>query len=332
MKDARERSVWLDGLRIHVREVGQGPPVLLLNGVAADTGMWARLEAAFDGFHLISFDAPGAGRSPAPLVPVPIARLARLATLVLDTVGVQQADVIGYSMGGIVAQQLAADAPERVRRVVLAGTTCGLGAIPGDPLAMLHLLVPARYLSPRIYARTIGGIVGGPARHDRAVVADLLAVRLRRVSIRGYLGQMLSLSRWTGLPLLARIPHPTLVVSGDDDPLSPPANAMLLTRLLPQARMVVAPGEGHLLFMSAQSPVLRPIREFLAAESLDDAAVWREAAGVTDKELRAAIPSLRSQAQPWGVIGVVFRRRWLSRAVPVGVDPRDPSALQRRPQ
>lgn len=311
MTKANERSVVLDGLRVHVREVGQGPPVLLINGVAADTGMWARLEAALDGFHLISFDAPGAGRSASPLIPVSISRVARLAALVLDTVGVEQADVIGYSMGGIVAQELAARAPERVRRVVLAGTTCGLGAIPGEPLAMLHMMIPARYVSRGIYARSIGGIVGGSARQDRSVVQDLLAVRLRRVSIRGYLGQMMSLSRWTGLPLLARIPHPTLVVTGDDDPLAPVVNSMLLARLLPQARLVVAPGEGHLLFLSPRSPVLQPIREFLAAASLDEAKVWRDGVTVTDDALWAAMPRMRAQAQPWGVIGVLLRRRWL---------------------
>jgi pimeloyl-ACP methyl ester carboxylesterase len=243
-----------------------------------------------------------------------------MATLVLDSVGVDQADVLGYSMGGIVAQQLAAGAPDRIRRVVLAGTTCGLGAIPGTPLAMLHMMVPARYLSPKIYARTIGGIVGGPARHDRAVVADLLAVRLQRVSMRGYLGHMLSLSSWTGLPLLARISHPALVVSGDDDPLSPLANAMLLTRLLPQARMVTAAGEGHLLFLSPSSPVLGPIRDFLSAPSLAESDAWREAADVTDDDLLAATPSLRAQAQPWGLIGVVMRRRWLGRAAALTVD------------
>jgi pimeloyl-ACP methyl ester carboxylesterase len=214
-------------------------------------------------------------------------------------------------MGGIVAQQLAASAPERVRRVVLAGTTCGLGAVPGDALAMLHMLVPARYVSPKIYARTIGGLVGGRARHDRAWAADLASLRLRHVSIRGYLGQMLSLSRWSGLPLLAGIPHPTLVVSGDDDPLAPLVNAMLLVRLLPQARMLLAAGEGHLLFMDSDSPVLGPIREFLTAESLDEAPVWTAGISVTDDQLRSAMPPARAQAQPWGVIGALLRRRWL---------------------
>ncbi|MGH9012150.1 MAG: alpha/beta fold hydrolase [Acidimicrobiia bacterium] len=314
MTDAPERCICLDGLSIHVRDVGEGPPVLLINGVGASTAMWACLEEALAGFRVISFDAPGAGRSAAPLLPVSIPRVARLAALVLDAVGVERADVIGYSMGGIVAQQLATDAPDRVRRIVLAGTTCGLGAVPGAPMAMLHLLVPARYLSSSIYARTIGGIVGGRARHDRACVADLVAIRMRHVSIRGYLGQMLSLSRWSGLPLLPRILHPTLVVSGDDDPLAPLVNAMLLVRLLPQARMLLAAGEGHLLFMHGDSPVLGPIREFLAAESLDEAPVWSTGLTVTDDELRSAIPPVRAQAQPWGAIGALLRRHWLRSA------------------
>ena len=314
MTEADERSVCLDGLWIHIRDVGEGPPVLLINGVGADTAMWACMEETLAGFRVISFDAPGAGRSAAPLLPVSIPRVARLAALVLDTVGVEQADVVGYSMGGIVAQQLAADAPERVRRIVLAGTTCGLGAVPGDALAMLHMMVPARLLSPGIYARTIGGLVGGRARHDKATVAGLVAVRLRRVSLRGYLGQMFSLSRWSGLPLLPRIAHPTLVVSGDDDPLAPVANAMLLVRLLAHARLLLAAGEGHLLFMHSDSPVLAPIREFLTAESLDDAPVWSAGLTVTDDELKAAIPPARNQAQPWGAIGALLRRRWLGSA------------------
>lgn len=316
MTVAHERSVRLDGLRIHISEVGEGPPLLLINGLGAHTEMWAFVEKALKDFKVISFDAPGAGRSVTPLLPVSIRRVARLATLVLDTVGVEQADVLGYSMGGIVAQQLAADAPQRVRRVVVAATTCGLGSVPGGPVAMLHLILPARYLSPRIYARTIGGMVGGRARHDTAWVANLAALRLRYVSMRGYIGQMLSMAWWTGLPLLPRIPHPTLVVSGDDDPLSPLANAILIARLLPNGRLLVASGEGHLLFADANSPVIEPIREFLCAEALDEAPVWREATLVSDEDLRSAIPPAWFQAQPWGAIGALMRRRWLRSPLP----------------
>lgn len=313
----KERSVLLDGLRIHVSETGDGPPVLLINGLGGHTAMWEPVERALADFRVISFDAPGAGRSSRPLRPVSVPRLARLAALVLDDAGVLQADVVGYSMGGMVAQQLAADQPDRVRRLVLAATTCGLGAIPGGPKAMLHLTIPVRFLSARMYADTIGAMVGGRARQDREFVASLAALRLRQVSFLGYFGQLLSLSRWSGLPLLSRIPHPTLVVTGDDDPLAPLANGILLARMLPQGRMLLAPGEGHLLLVDADSPVLDPIRQFLAAGAPAEAEVWRNATIVEADDLRAAIPPAGVQAQPWGLIGAIVRQRWLSAAPPL---------------
>jgi pimeloyl-ACP methyl ester carboxylesterase len=187
-----------------------------------------------------------------------------------------------------------------------------LGAVPGTAISMLQMAVPARFLSPSMYTRTIGSIAGGRARHDKEWVEKLAATRLRHTSMRGYIGQVVSLSRWSGLPLLQKIPHPTLVVTGDDDPLAPVANAMLLVRLLPQARMLLAPGESHLLLVDCESPVLEPIRQFLAAEPHDDAQAWQDAVLVTDDELRAAIPPLTSQAQPWGAVGALLRRRWLS--------------------
>jgi len=313
MSAPRERLVDVDGVHVHVREVGAGPAVLLINGLGAHTGLWGSLERSLDGFRLIEFDAPGAGRSPAPPLPISVARLARIAAGVLDAAGAERADVLGYSMGGIIAQQLAVDAPERVNRLVLVATTCGLGSIQGDPLAILNVAVPVRYLSPWFYARTIGGLAGGRARDDREWVARIAQARFRQLpSARGYIGQVLSLSGWSGLRLLPRIGHPTLVVTGDDDPLTPVANAMLLARLIPEARMLVAPGEGHLLLLDARNPILGSIREFLEGEHLDGIASWRDATAVDDEDLDAAIDAVRWQAQPWGCIGAIMRRRFLS--------------------
>ncbi len=146
----------IDGLRVLVREVGEGSPVLLINGLGAHTAMWAPLEQALTGFRLIEFDAPGAGRSQTPRLPGSVASMARIAAGVLDAVGVEQADVLGYSLGGMVGQELAAGAPERVRRLVLAATSCGLGAVPGNLGAMLNLATPLRYYSRTFYDRTLG--------------------------------------------------------------------------------------------------------------------------------------------------------------------------------
>lgn len=308
---AREQVADVDGVRILIREVGEGSPVLLVNGLGAHTAMWHVLERALEGFRLIEFDAPGAGRSPTPLVPRGVSGLARIAAGVMDLVGVDRADVLGYSMGGILAQQLAVDAPHRVRRLVLVATSCGVGSVPADLKAMLNLMTPLRFMSPRFYERTIGSLAGGRARDDQAWVAAHGEQRLRYApTLRGYVGQMVSMSGWSSLPKLSRIPHPALVVAGDDDPLSPPANALMLASRLPNARLLLAPAEGHLMLMDAESVTHDPIRRFLAALDLEHEPVWREGAVVTPAEVRAAMPSARRQVQPLGAIGAAARRIW----------------------
>jgi pimeloyl-ACP methyl ester carboxylesterase len=306
-----ERTVTVDGVRLQIREAGDGAPVLMINGIGAHTAMWGPLESVLDGFHLIEFDAPGTGRSASRPYPVTVPALAWLASQILDKVGVEKADVVGYSMGGIVAQQLAVSAPQRIRRLVLAATSCGWGGVPGEPRALLNVATPLRYWSPAFYRRTIGSMAGGRARRDLEWIDRHGELRRRYPpSVRGYFGQVLSLSAWSGLPLLPHIRQPTLVVTGDDDPLVPPANSLLLASRLPHARVVVAPGEGHLLLMDPESATLEPIREFFGAESLDAAPVWREAKVVSRDEARAAIASTRNQLQPWGAVSAVMRAVW----------------------
>jgi poly(3-hydroxyoctanoate) depolymerase len=311
LSPAEEHTLRIGGLRLHVREVGEGRPVLLINGLGTHVDMWSPLEQALGGFRLIEFDAPGTGRSSTPPYPVTIPALAWLARRVLDRVGVRRADVLGYSMGGLVAQQLAASAPQRVRRLVLVGTSCGWGGVPGALGPMLNIATPLRYWSPAFYRRTIGGMVGGRARHDTEWVERHGRLRLRHPpSAEGYFGQVLTVSAWSGLPLLPRIRQPALVVTGDDDPLVPPANALLLASRLRDARVLVAPGEGHLLLMDTESAVLQPIAEFLAAAELAKAPVWRNAQVVSAGEAAAAIAAARRQAQPWGLVSAALRRTW----------------------
>src|SRR6185295_973769 len=108
-----------------------GRPVLLINGLGAGLPMWSVLREDLHGLEIVSFDAPGVGASSTPLIPYTIGDLAGTVTQLLDQLGYDQVDVVGYSFGGAVAQQLARQAPHRVRRVVLVGTMCGWGGIPG---------------------------------------------------------------------------------------------------------------------------------------------------------------------------------------------------------
>jgi poly(3-hydroxyoctanoate) depolymerase len=311
---AGDHSVRIGGLRLHVRVSGpeDGPPLLLINGLGAHLDMWEPLlDVLGDDLRIVTFDAPGTGRSSTPPYPVTIPALAWLARSVLDRTGIERADVLGYSMGGLIAQQLAVSAPDRVRRLVLVGTSCGLGSVYGTLGPMLNIATPLRYWSKTFYRRTIAGMVGGRARHDAAWVERHGELRLRHPpTSEGYFGQVLTVSAWSGLPLLPRIRQPALVVTGDDDPLVPAANAMLLASRLGDARVLVAPGEGHLLLMDTESAVLEPIRDFVCAADLDAAPVWRDARVVGPREAQAAIAAARRQAQPWGAVGALLRTAW----------------------
>jgi Predicted hydrolases or acyltransferases (alpha/beta hydrolase superfamily) len=119
---------------VFVRQRGEGRPLLLINGLGASADLLVTLEERLAAVaHTIAIELPGAGRSPTPRRPLSISAMAKLLTDLLDELGHEQADVLGFSLGGIVAQQLAHDAPDRVRRLALASTACGWGSLPERP-------------------------------------------------------------------------------------------------------------------------------------------------------------------------------------------------------
>lgn len=312
---ASERWIRFGRERVLVREIGSGPPVLLINGIGAHTRMWGLMERTLSSSRVLSFDAPGAGRSSTPRGVMSVRRLAELAARVLDEAEVEKADAVGYSMGGIILQQLLADYPSRVRRAVLIGTSPGIGSVYGPTLSLLNVSTPARFLSDRLYQKSVGSLVGGRARKDQQWVSDHLPVRLlHRPSLTGYTRQVASLATWSGLPLLGRIRHPVLVVAGDDDPLTPVANAKILAHLLPNARLQVAEGEGHLMPLDDTSIVPDMVREFLTAAAHDRSAAWTTGSVVDAAEVRSALTRrMQLQPWPWGPVSALQRRRWLNR-------------------
>ena len=251
----RDFLVWR-GHRICVTESGAGEPLLLVPGLGCNADMWAPFMAQFPERRIISFDAPGTGRSSTPLYPVAVATLADLAAAVLDDRKVGAADVIGFSYGGAVAQQLALDHPERVRRLVLAATTCGVGAIPGSLEAMAVLATPLRFYSPAYFERVAPAVYGGVTARDPAVRRLAMTARSRcPPSSYGYAMQLLGGAAWSSWAYLRAIPHETLVISGDDDPLVPVANARFLAKRIPRAQLEIVEEAGH-LFLWDDAPNL----------------------------------------------------------------------------
>jgi poly(3-hydroxyoctanoate) depolymerase len=261
--------VLVDGHLLRVSIRGEGPPLLLVMGLGGNIEMWDRLERAVNrhGIQTIAYDASGTGHSPTRLVPQRMPGLARQAAHLLDALGHPHADVLGVSFGGAVAQELALGNPHRVRRLVLASTGCGLGGVPGNPLAMSLLATPLRYYSPA-FLRLTAGVLYGPTVTPRE---DLLreqisARRARPPTVWGYASQLVAGAGWTSWPWLSRIGAPTLVLAGDRDPIVPPRNARLLARRIPAAQLELVPGAGHLLLLDQPDHCAAIVADFLGHE------------------------------------------------------------------
>ena len=262
MNDAR--TVTARGLRLRVARQGTGRPLLLITGIGANLDMWAPFARRMTDRELIAFDAPGTGLSQRSRRPLGMRELARVVRALMDVLELERADVLGYSFGGGLAQELARRAPERVRRLVLCATGPGLGGIPPKPLAALMLATPARYYHPRLLELTIPHIAGGRTRRDPSALAEHAGARLGRPpDLLGYAYQLYAVAGWSSLPWLHRVEHPTLVVAGDDDPSVPIGNARLLAARLPHARLHVVEGGGHLFLLDQPDGAVAAIRSFL---------------------------------------------------------------------
>jgi len=254
----------VDGLRLRVRVQGEGPPLLLVMGLGGSLELWEPLVDELGGFTTITFDAPGTGESQLSWRPLRMHELADLAARLLDALGCPSADVVGVSFGGGVAQELAHRHPGRVRRLVLAATTCGFGGIPGRPSALALLSTPYRYYSrshlSAIAARLYGGEI---ARRPELLQRHAYRGLAHAPSLRGYLWQLSAIVGWSSLPYLHRIRQPVLVMTGDDDPIIRVMNGRILARLIPDARLHVVRGGGHLFLIDQARESAEVIGRFL---------------------------------------------------------------------
>ena len=264
---AEIRTVEVGDVRLRTSARGTGRPLLLITGLGASLDLAAPFEEqlAARGHQVISFDAPGVGGSTPYRWPRRLPGVAETVVGLLDRLGHAEVDVLGVSLGGAVAQQLARSAPDRVRGLVLAATAPGLGGMPGSPHVLMTLATPRRYSDPVYYQQIAGRIYGGAARLDPAGLVSAALGRFRPPSTWGYVGQLYAITGWSSLPWLHTLPHPTLVMAGDDDPIVPVVNGHLIAWRIPDARLHVVRGGGHLFVLERPAEIADLVTGFLEA-------------------------------------------------------------------
>lgn len=240
------------------------PPVLLVMGLAYPAAMWWRLVPALaERYRVLRVDNRGAGLTgDVPGAPYTIETMAGDCLAVLDEAGVDRAQVVGISMGGLISQEIALTAPERVSSLCLVATHAGTAHAVWDPdaLAMLSnrgemtVQEAAEMSLPFNYA---AGTPRERIEQDWAVRFPLAA------SPTGYLNQLAGASAWSGLERLSSLDVPTLVLHGEVDRLVPVDNGRRLAKAIPGAELVVVPDANHVLMTDQPEQVEKALLDWL---------------------------------------------------------------------
>jgi len=238
-----------------------GTPLLLCSGIGISFEVFDLLVDALDpALEIIRVDVPGVGGSPDRLIPYSFPELAGLLLAMLDRLGYDKVDVLGFSWGGALAQQFAVQCRERCRRLILVSTSTGMLSIPGSPEVLSRMLTP-QSITVADAASLLYDEVG--------LHGDEVRRLFRKTQIAasglGYLYQLVAMSCWTSLPFLQLIRQPTLVIGGDADPIVPVANARLLADLIPHAVLHTFAG-GHLEPLASPGEFSKLISVFLTSE------------------------------------------------------------------
>lgn len=255
-----------EGTKIYWDESGTGNEALLLiMGLGSASEMWYRLLPALaERYRTIFFDNRGVGRSDAHAGPYSIAALAKDAAAVMDAAGVDGAHVLGFSMGGFIAQEFALRYRERVRRLILASTACG-----GNEVVWAEPEVLVALEAKGVKTREEGFRMTVPYNYHpstpRALIEEDLAVTLRSPLKReSYQAQLHAIMTWEGTyGRLKNLDVPTLVLHGDSDRLIPTENGRVIARAIPGAELVLIEGAGHRFMTDKLEEAGRVILSFL---------------------------------------------------------------------
>jgi 3-oxoadipate enol-lactonase len=255
------------GLRVYYETHGAGFPLLMINGLGSDHLEWLFQLPAFEPhFKVVIFDNRGTGSSDVPPGPYTAARMADDAASLLDFLRIPRAHVLGVSLGGMIAQEVALRHPDRVDRLVLGCTGPGgslsirpsgeamaafAGAGGADPEAELRRMMPFLYSDTYIAER--------PKEID-----DFIRRRIEnRTPREGYLSQLAAAVTHDAADRLGGIRARTLVITGEADRLVPPENSVRLAGRIPGARLVLLPGAPHRLFAENADAFNREVLSFL---------------------------------------------------------------------
>ncbi len=268
-KSSRSETTALVGdLEMYCEARGQGEPLLMIMGLGGHTLDWGWVlpQELEKRYRILMFDNRGAGRSQQPIGPYSIAQMARDTVGLMDRLGLEKANVFCVSMGGMIAQQLAMNQPQRVMKLILGCTS------PGGQDQILAPPEIQQYLEPRKDLELYDALwwaapAGMPPEfirdHPEIVVRKIRANMQYPSRLEAYEAQLTAFRNFSAEGLLSAIRAPTLIIAGSEDLLIPPENSRIIAEQIPGAVRREIEGAGHLFWISHPQETLSILSEFL---------------------------------------------------------------------
>ncbi|MFO0774534.1 MAG: alpha/beta fold hydrolase [Nitrospiraceae bacterium] len=261
------RTIDIDGVKIALTDEGSGSPIVLLHGFPLNRRMWdPQRETLAAHARVIAIDLRGHGDSDAPLWRYSMDQFSDDVIAVLDHLGLAQATILGLSMGGYVALALARRHATRVRALVLMDTRAQADT-PEGRAGRFRMAQAAHTQGPSAVADTMLPKLLAPATlTDRPQLVQQVRAMIERMAVSGIAGDLMAMAdRSDSTSVLATIVCPTLIVVGEQDQATPPADARYMAERIPHARLTIVPGAGHLPNLESPQIVNETVITFLAS-------------------------------------------------------------------
>lgn len=254
-----------DGIELAYQVTGEGPAVLVISGLSAERSFWALSRPLLKGFTLVEFDNRDIGKSQRATAPYAVADMARDALAVLDAAGIAKAHVIGHSLGGMIAQELALLAPQRVDRMVLSNTIARSDLYTTETMRLLKEL-RLQIDNELTFGAALTTFVLGMRTLKTiplfAAVQQSLDAGLYQEK-DAFLRQLDACVTFDALNRLGMISAPTLAIYCDDDRLFAPAMVREVADAIPGATLDEIIDSGHCPMVEAPENFCTTVRAFL---------------------------------------------------------------------
>ncbi len=256
----------VNGIKLNYKVEGSGEPLVMIMGLGANRSAWSSQIPFFKKhFRILTFDNRGVGKSDKPEGPYTIRTMADDTVKLMDHLEIEKAHVLGVSMGGMIAQELAINYPERISKLVLACTFSVKNDTSGDTPEQAGLLD----LSPAKMAAAMVKLAANKPvnRFIYGTVAMIQSVFMGTSAREGLKNQIGACNIHNTLDRLSSIKSPTLVLVGTQDRLVKPVSSEVIAQNIPGATLVKIDGGSHMFYMENKTSFNQKVLDFLKPES-----------------------------------------------------------------